>query len=468
MLTALIRKELMVHVLSLRFHLAAALVVVLLGGAAVLQRQEQQRRTADYAASEEVRQAELSRRSGLEAPLFQMFSWYEQEIMARPSPLTFVAEGHERDLPNLVAVHAFRVDGPDTRQRSNPMAVPFDALDWTLIVGVVLSFAAIVLTFDGFAGEREEGTLRLVLANPVPRWMPVVAKAVGAWSILFTAFVVGVLVQLLILAPGGLVALDPGTAVRLLVAIVVAGLYVGFFVLLGLLVSARHASASAALVVCLLVWAMLVVVIPRSAVVLAHSMERVDSRDRVAERSWARVRETTEAYVRLHPKKENEWFSGHWSPGESLDMASLAWAAQQREIDAWRDSWVRQVRRARALSFVSPAALLSAGLERAAGSGLERYTAFMEAARRFRREMEARLRAIYPLDPVDASGTDRSALATVTSVQASPSDLPVFDDRPAPAVQAASKVMPFAVALAVLDLVLLLGAVVSAIRYDVR
>ncbi len=468
MLITLIRKELMAHFLSLRFHLAAALVIALLAGAAVLQRQEQERRGADFAAAEEARHAELARRSGLQAPLFQVFSWHEQQIMARPSPLTFVAEGHERDLPNLVAVHVFRVDGPETQQRSNPMAVPFDALDWTLIVGVVLSFAAIVLTFDGFAGEREDGTLRLLLANPVPRWMPVAAKAAGAWGILMVAFAVGVVLQLLILAPGGVVTLDAATSLRLLLAAGLAALYVGFFVVLGLLVSARHASSSAALVVCLLLWAMLVVVIPRSAVVLAHSLERVDSRDRVAERGWTRVREVSEEYQRLHPKDANSWFSGHWSPGESLDMASLAWAAQQREIDAWRDSWVHQVERARTLSFVSPTALLAVGLERAAGSGIEHYTAFMDAARRYRREMEVRLRARYPLDTVDGSGTDRDAQAALLAVQASASDLPVFDFRPGRGGAVAARVLPFAAALAVLDLVLLLGAVVSAVRYDVR
>ena len=468
MLGTLIRKELMAHVLSVRFHLTAALVVLLLGGAAVLHRADAHRRFADYTSAEQTRQQELAEAAERPSPLFQVFSYSFQPLMSRPSGLSFVADGHERELPNVVQVQLFRLDGPKRQQRSNPMLPPHEALDWSLIVGVVLSFAAIVLTFDAFAGEREDGTLRLLLANPVPRWQLVAAKFTGAWGILMAGLVVGVLVQLLVLLPGGVLVLDGGTMGRLALALVMAALYVAFFVLLGLAVSALNAAPDSALVVSLLVWALLVVVVPRGSAVLAHGLAPVESRDAVTQRAWARVEEAQREYLRLHPKEANRWFSGAWSPGESLDGAAVMWAAYRRELDAWRASWLRQVGTARALALVSPASVLSLGLERVCGTGLERYGSFLAAAHRYRGAMEERVRAIYPLDPVDAAGTDPEANRLLAELPVSVSDLPVFEDRPVPLGRAAVRALPLVFALALLDLLLMAAAVLAAVRYDVR
>jgi hypothetical protein len=35
-----------------------------------------------------------------------------------------------------------------------------DSLDWSFIVGVILSFTAIVLVYDGINGEKQRGTPR--------------------------------------------------------------------------------------------------------------------------------------------------------------------------------------------------------------------------------------------------------------------------------------------------------------------
>jgi len=195
--------------------------------------------------------------------------------MARPGLFGFVSEGRERDLPNVAIVNAFRLQGPEVQQRGNPMLPSFEVIDWSLVVCLVLSFAGLVLTFDGFAGERADGTLRLLLAHPVPRWQLVLAKFSAAWGLLVAAFGLGALLQLLLLLPGGWLVLDVAAAGKLGLALGVGALGTAVFVLLGLFISARHRSPSAALVVSLLVWTLLVIVVPRSSALLTQGLVSV-------------------------------------------------------------------------------------------------------------------------------------------------------------------------------------------------
>jgi ABC-type Na+ efflux pump permease subunit len=233
MLSTLIHKEVLVHLLSLRFNLSLALVIGLMAAGALIYSGDFTSQLEDVNATASERQARLTKGAERQGSIFQVYSYYDQPLLSRPPSLGFVAEGHERDLPNKVRINAFRWLGPEKQQRGNAMLLPFDAIDWVKVVSIVLSFAAIVLTFDGFAGEKEDGTLRLVLANPVPRWHLVVAKAVGAWVVLVLALVSGAIIQLLILLPGGWLRLDLQTLARLVLALLLCALFTGIFVLMG-------------------------------------------------------------------------------------------------------------------------------------------------------------------------------------------------------------------------------------------
>ena len=73
-------------------------------------------------------------------------------------------------------------------------------IDTTMVVGVLLSFLAVILGFDGVSSERERGTMKLVLANAVPRSQVIIAKLVGGvtslWVPLALAYVVSLLALL--------------------------------------------------------------------------------------------------------------------------------------------------------------------------------------------------------------------------------------------------------------------------------
>jgi len=194
----------------------------------------------------------------------------------------------------------------------------------------------------------------------------------------------------------------------------------------------------------------------------------LDSLDEVEARAAAAESRAVEDYLRLHPKEENRWISGHWSPQESLELAFLKWRTHDEPFEAWRAQQMRQVALARRLARFSPVVVVAEGLEAVAGTGLVGYTRFLAAATRYRSDLGERLRALYPLDPVNAPGLDEQARATLASLRVAPSALPVFDHRPPRLGETFAAALRSLGILGCMALLLFLAAVVSAVRYDVR
>ena len=126
----------------------------------------------------------------------------------------------------------------------------------------------ILLTFGALAGEREQGTLRQLLATGIARRELAVGKALGVAGALAL-----LLVPAAVVGAAALVVGSTGPAASPLArGTVLAGVYLAYFaafVGLGLAVSAWARSARTALVVLLGVWVVNGLVAPRAAVDLS-------------------------------------------------------------------------------------------------------------------------------------------------------------------------------------------------------
>jgi ABC-2 type transport system permease protein len=138
----------------------------------------------------------------------------------------------------------------------------FGELTAAFTLQMLLPLLVILLTFSSFAGEREQGTLRQVLAMGVSPVRLLLGKALGAGAaislFLGPIFLLGLVA--LLLAPGGTHWLSHG--------LLLAGLYAAYaavFVFLALAVSAGADSSRTALVVLVALWAVSSVALPRIA-----------------------------------------------------------------------------------------------------------------------------------------------------------------------------------------------------------
>ena len=240
------KRELYDNLNSLRFALATVLILVLMLTNAVVHLREHPTRTQTYhnAAAEAIKTLEARSTS-----LYRLATEGPGDLHKAPSPLRFCAEGDEASLPKYARGRNFvrhianvrpvwRMGYPQETPNLRNIRPDFTTLDWGFIVGYVLSFIAILFTFDAISGELERGTLRLTLANPLPRHTVLMGKFLGAFISINIPFAIAVLMNLLLISTSDAVQLNLEAWGRLGVLYGIVILYVCLFIALGLLISA--------------------------------------------------------------------------------------------------------------------------------------------------------------------------------------------------------------------------------------
>ena len=184
-----------------------------------------------------------------------------EEAVGRVAPVNIAAD------PNLV----------ESKYSSNPVFAVFGALDLMFIVKIVLSLFAILFTYDAIVGEKEKGTLKLALSNDVPRDRLILGKAIGGYISLLLPLLIPLLLSLLFLLIVPDVSLGGQDWARLMLIFLMFFLYLSVFFSLGLFVSARTSRSSTSFLVLLFVWVIIVMVIPKAAVITAGQVRPIPS-----------------------------------------------------------------------------------------------------------------------------------------------------------------------------------------------
>ena len=183
--------------------------------------------------------------------------------------LSFVDEGVDPYTGTSVWLEAHRQNDFFLRPAQDATAAQrIGALTAAQVLQHLVPLLIILLTFGALAGEREQGTLRQLLATGVGRLDLAAGKALGVAGALAL-----LLVPAAVAGAAALVIASPGPAASAVVrGAVLAGIYLVYFAVfvgLSLAVSARVRSARNALVVLLAVWVVNGLVAPRVAVDLS-------------------------------------------------------------------------------------------------------------------------------------------------------------------------------------------------------
>ena len=208
----------------------------------------------------------------------------------------------------------------------NPTGRLFADFDLVFAVGVLASLVALFFTYDAVAGERERGTLRLLLAHGAGRSRILAGKFCGA--MLALALVLAPSLAAALLVSGVSSISDWGRVGALLGA--ASLLYGAVFVSLGLLVSCLCSQARSALVAALGLWSMLVWVLPAGGVYLASSLAGAPA--------WLAV-EANINHVRWQAENDGwQEMSGHLAAQGWGDLEQAQW---NLDWGSWSDGLLR-------------------------------------------------------------------------------------------------------------------------------
>ncbi|MCI0513436.1 ABC transporter permease subunit [candidate division KSB1 bacterium] len=261
MLRTLIEKELKNIITGPKFTITFLIAAILIVMSVWIGIQDYRAACEAYTAGVQLVQQRMQ-----ETSVWMAFS---TQIYRAPNPLQIFNAGISHDIGRFSVIRSSEaIKVTNSVYADDPIFAIFRCLDLSFIVQIVLSLLAILFTYDAINGEREDGTLRLVFSNALPRIKFILAKFIGAWAGLVIPLLVPLLLGFLLIQFYH-VHFTGAQWLHIFIFLGIALLYFTFFIGLGILVSALNRHSAGSFLILLVIWVSLVLILPRLGAMLA-------------------------------------------------------------------------------------------------------------------------------------------------------------------------------------------------------
>ncbi len=273
MLWTLVQKEIKNNLLSLRFVLATIVVLVIVLGSLYIRLDDYLQSALDYRANVDGARESL-----------REYWWWELQwdgmFVERPvQPLSVLVTGVERNPDPRVRL--FEKGRPFIRPVGsidrNPLTTLSGSVDIMFITGIVMSLLVLVLSFDAISGEREEGTLKLLLSFPIPRAVLLLGKWLGGIITLSIPFLLSYLCAAIWILLSSKMKFSGSEWLAFLLIGVASLLYIAWMFSASLLVSCWFRNSASSMCMLLFLWVLAVLVVPNVSPYIAAGLVPVES-----------------------------------------------------------------------------------------------------------------------------------------------------------------------------------------------
>jgi ABC-type transport system involved in multi-copper enzyme maturation permease subunit len=468
MLRDIIRKEILDNITSPKFVFTFLLCTILILLSVYTGVTNYRAEKKEYTAS-----LALNKKNMESQPNYQSLAGIGVKINKPPQVLGTVVTGIEAAVGRVAPVNiAADPNLIESKYSSNPVFAVFGELDLMFIVKIVLSLFAILFTYDAIVGEKEKGTLKLALSNDVPRDRLILGKAIGGYISLLLPLLIPLLLSLLFLLIVPDISLGGQDWARLLLIFLMFFLYLSAFFTLGLFVSARTSRSSTSFLVLLFVWVIIVMVIPKAAVITAGQIRPIPSVHEITAKKdaflqqiqsegqkgyvdWAK-KNAAEAQkdVKAYQEKFRQFIQDYQQELTSKIDASNA--ALERDYQQQKRA---QQSLAVNLSRISPASALTFGSMTLARTGVDDFDRFLASVRAYK--------PIYT-KWINSKLGQSINFQTGEAMAIKIDDMPQFVYEQEWLSRSLVRAIPDFALLLVMIIVFFVGAYVSFLHYDVR
>ena len=410
----------------------------------------------------------------------ELTDWNEVDhrIFLEPRPLAALVSGVSNDIGRTTQVETRgELRTENSRFNTDPIFAVFRFLDLEFIFTVVLSLFAILFGYDTINGEKERGTLRLSFANAIPRDKYILGKLVGSFLALVVPLLLAVLLGFLILLVMG-IPMDGGLWMRLGLIVLSGLMYFSVFLTASVFISTLTQHSSTSFLMLLVVWIFAVLIVPRTAVLVAGRTVEVPSVDQInfekarfQEQLWQADMKKMDEYRRDNPPAQGVSREERMTQFRRF-MADLADAreveerklAEQLNENRRNREFVQQ-NLALNIARISPAASFSLAASDLAGTSLELKQRFTESANAYQNTY-----AQFINEKTDGLGGGWWSRMSPTNSDEpiDPFELPTYAYEEPPADELINGALPDIGLLMLFNLLFFAGAFVAFLKYDVR
>jgi len=153
---------------------------------------------------------------------------------------------------------------PQKAVKSAVSFLSFIRYDLLFIVEILFSFMIIMITYNSICKEKETKTLSLVLSNSISRTSVLMGKIAAYSCIAIFSLLLAVIVQLLVVVLLGIIPLSFADFQHIGIFLLVSFLYLLFWIVLSIFISACCSKSAMSLTYLLIVWIVMVFIIPAS------------------------------------------------------------------------------------------------------------------------------------------------------------------------------------------------------------
>ena len=293
----IIQREFISNVLTSRFMIGFVVCLISTAAAVFVQVADYEKRLSAYHTALQEHQEETR--------TWDLYSQINPKVHRKPNPLSIFNVGTEKSGADMVSIELATPIWEKEAQKQgsdNPFLSIFLSIDVIFVFKIVLSALAILFAYNTISGEREDGTLKLVLSNPVPRGELVLGKYFGGVLSLFPIVVMSFSVGIVIAYASPATDFDGGDLLRLVMVLLVSLLYVSICYLLGMLLSVWTEEAATTLILSMFIWGLLTIVHSNIATFAVekfppHKLQPEKEARQQIEQLWEDFMEERDAYI---------------------------------------------------------------------------------------------------------------------------------------------------------------------------
>ena len=293
----IIQREFTSNVLTSRFMIGFVVCLMSTAAAVFVQVADYEKRLSAYHVAVREHQDEIR--------TWDTYRQINPKAHRKPNPLSIFNVGTEKSGADMVSIRLAIPIWEQQAQRhgsDNPFLSIFLAIDVIFVFKIVLSALAILFAYNTISGEREDGTLKLVLSNPVPRDALVLGKYLGGVLSLFPIVIVSFAVGVVIAYAAPTTDFDVSDLLRLVMVLIVSLLYISICYLLGMLLSVWTKTAATTLILAMFIWGILTIVHSNVATFAVEKFPPSTSQPeeemlQQIGRIWEDFREERDAYI---------------------------------------------------------------------------------------------------------------------------------------------------------------------------
>jgi ABC-type transport system involved in multi-copper enzyme maturation permease subunit len=396
-------KELYNNITTPRFITGFVLCLLLIPFSLVISINEYKSKVSVY---------EIEKKKADEENLAKVYSTYRPIIVKKPTPLSIFARGISYNVGNRVKVlfgdRPMMTEGK-AESRDNPFLNRFFTFDFVSVLIIIISLMAFLFTYDICTGEKESGTLKMMLSNSVSRSTILIGKLLGTFFSLLPIliFSFGLCLLVILLTPS--IDFTNSEWIRIGMIFLFSMIFLVLFMIIGLFISSFVQHSGTSMVICLLMWVTFLFIVPNLANYSARSFVKVGSVENL-NYDIAAIEREFEDNLSVFSKKlpEPDWgmTNTYWSSIDGFKMIGGATKSfmeiEKRKTEyseplriqyadrKWQfrkgylDKLEKQHKLARYCSFLSPAEVFKESVAGLCATNFESHNDFLQQIRAYR------------------------------------------------------------------------------------